>query len=122
MCTWPYDFKSENFWNSAWPFIISVSLVFNCLFLVSEMDSYEKCAGDALRACTIREEGLMNQGTSDNFLSAITSYIKCFKEQGKSCDAVILHHMITIYKVYKKHLGEKKGEFGKMVHKISLPD
>ncbi|CAH3173784.1 unnamed protein product, partial [Porites lobata] len=78
------------------------------------MDSYEKCAGDALRACTIREEGLMNQGTSDNFLSAITNYIKCFKEQGKSCNAAILHHMITIYKVYKKHLGEKKGEFGKM--------
>ena len=86
------------------------------------MDSYEKCAGDALRACTIREEGLMNQGTSDNFLSAITNYIKCFKEQGKSCDAVILHHMITIYKVYAKHLREKKGEFGKIVHKISLPD
>ena len=86
------------------------------------MDSYEACAGDALRACTIREEGLMNQGTSDNFLSAITNYIKCFKEQGKSCNAAILHHMITIYKVYKKHLGEKKGEFGKMVHKISLPD
>ena len=110
------------FWNSDWPIIISVSLVFNCFFLVSEMDSYEKCAGDALRACTIREEGLMNQGTSDNFLSAITNYIKCFKEQGKSCNAAILHHMITIYKVYKKHLGEKKGEFGKMVHKISLPD
>ena len=110
------------FWNSDWPIIISVSLVFNYFFLVSEMDSYEKCAGDALRACTIREEGLMNQGASDNFLSAITNYIKCFKEQGKSCNAAILHHMITIYKVYKKHLGEKKGEFGKMVHKISLSD
>ena len=64
----------------------------------------------------------MNQETSDNFLSAITDYIKCFEEQGKSCDAAILHHMIIIFKVYEKHLGEKKGKFGKMVHKISLPD
>jgi len=86
-----------------------------------EKDNYEPCVGVAMRKCVIREQILLRQAISRDFLAAITDYISCFEETAFTCGALMLRHFIFTLKAYRKHLEEKNGEYGKLIDKVHVP-
>ena len=97
-----------------------ISLFPHSLCLSTENDPNAQCAIDSMRECMIKEELLMMEGISQDFLEAITDYIGCYEEKGVTCEAPIFKHFVAVMKVYRKHLEENHGEYGKMVDNIPL--
>ena len=95
--------------------------VYLIIYLPTEEDKYESCAGDAMRKCIIREEILTREGISRDSLAAVTDYISCFEDAAIRCDAPILSHFIFTLKGYRKHLEERHGKYRKKSGNIPVP-
>ena len=71
------------------------------IYLPKENDKYVKCAGNAVKKCLIHHVHLSasaKEGKDDY------AYIKCMKEQAKTCKEAILRHVVDQLEAYKRHL------------------
>ena len=103
--------------------ILNVIIIFAhfLICLSAEEDKYAQCAGDAMRKCMMGVEKTIKHGISQDFLAAITDYIGCYEKEGATCDAPIFKHFIAVMKAYRGHLEKNRGEYGKLLNKITLP-
>jgi len=81
------------------------------VFISTEKDNYEPCAGDAMRKCVNSLQTKYEQKVFKNWFIMGKAYNECIEAGAKTCRAAILRHFLTNYEAVMKHLREDRWKW-----------